>query len=82
VLEAMAMAKPVVVTRAAMEGIEAGPAVQVSVFDEPEQFAEQVSYHLQQPIKQVIENRQYVQADFSWQQNGEKLCRLIAGHGD
>jgi sugar transferase (PEP-CTERM/EpsH1 system associated) len=82
VLEAMAMAKPVVVTKAAMEGIEAGPAVQVSVFDEPEQFAQQVLYHLLQPIEQVIENRHYVQTEFSWQQNGDKLCRLIAGRGD
>jgi glycosyltransferase involved in cell wall biosynthesis len=82
VLEAMAMAKPVVVTNAAMEGIEAGPAVQVSVFDEPEQFAEQVSYHLHQPIEQIIENRHYVQTEFSWQHNGDKLCRLIAGCGD
>ncbi len=81
VLEAMAMAKPVVTTSAAMEGISARRAIQVAVADEPGQFAEQVAHYLQQPIAAFVENRRYVQAEFSWQQNGRHLCHLLAGNG-
>lgn len=81
VLEAMAMAKPVVVTSAAMEGIVGSSAIEVQVTDVPEQFAEQVIRYLQQPIQPIAENRRYVQDDFSWRQNGQKLCNLIAGMG-
>lgn len=78
VLEAMAMAKAVVVTSAAMEGIQANRAIQVPVADSPTEFAEQVIAYLQQPTVTIAENRRYVQAEFSWQQNGQRLCQLIA----
>ncbi|MDD2739262.1 MAG: TIGR03087 family PEP-CTERM/XrtA system glycosyltransferase [Methylomonas lenta] len=78
VLEAMAMAKAVVVTPAAMEGIQANRAIQVSVADSPTAFAEQVIAYLQQPTVTIAENRHFVQAEFSWQQNGQRLCQLIA----
>jgi sugar transferase (PEP-CTERM/EpsH1 system associated) len=79
VLEAMAMAKPVAVTSAAMEGIPGDQTLQVPVTDTPQLFAEQVLHYLQQPIQSIAENRRYVQKDFSWRQNGQRLCGLIAG---
>ncbi len=81
VLEAMAMAKPVVVTSAAMEGISGNPHIQAPVADTPELFAEKVVHFLQSQLASVKENRQYVQADFSWKQNGQRLCNLVAGDG-
>jgi len=79
VLEAMAMAKPVVVTSAAMEGIPGDQTLHVPVTDTPQLFAEQVLHYLQQPIQSIAENRRYVQKDFSWRQNGLRLCGLIVG---
>jgi len=77
VLEAMAMARPVVVTSAAMEGIAGNADIQVKVEDDPEHFARQVADILDQPFQQAPENRRYVQADFSWQHSGQDLCRLL-----
>lgn len=79
VLEAMAMARPVVVTPAAMEGISGNGDLQVKVEDEPERFAEQVASILREPFEQVPMNRDYVQSGFSWQHNGQALCRYIDG---
>ena len=79
VLEAMAMARPVVVTSAAMEGIAGNGVIQVNVEDEPQGFAEQVLNILQRPFQRVLENRRYVQADFSWQHSGRDLCRMLNG---
>lgn len=81
VLEAMAMAKAVVVTSAAMEGIQADHVMQVKVVDSPAEFAEQVIAYLQQPTSGIVEHRRYVQAEFSWQQNGRRLCQLLADDG-
>ncbi|QPK63298.1 TIGR03087 family PEP-CTERM/XrtA system glycosyltransferase [Methylomonas sp. LL1] len=81
VLEAMAMAKPVVVTAAAMEGIAANQSIRVTVADAPNEFAEQVVRYLRQSIAPVTENRRFVQADFSWEHNGQRLCALLAGDG-
>ncbi len=79
VLEAMAMARPVVVTSAAMEGIQGHDKLKVQIADAPDKFAEQVGVFLAQPFLSMPENRQYVQTDFSWSHNGERLCKLIAG---
>lgn len=78
VLEAMAMAKPVVVTSAAMEGIVMNTNIQVSVTDEPGEFAKCVVNYLQAPGVSVPENRRYVQAEFGWEQNGKKLLEILA----
>lgn len=77
VLEAMAMAKPVVVTPAAMEGIVMTANIQVAVAEEPSKFAEQVVNYLHALNTIALENRHYVQAEFSWQQNGKRLCGII-----
>ena len=78
VLEAMAMAKPLVVTPAAMEGIGGDPSLQVVVAESPLEFAEQVVTLLQNSPVSCPENRRYVQAEFSWQQNGQRLCDLLS----
>jgi sugar transferase (PEP-CTERM/EpsH1 system associated) len=77
VLEAMAMAKPVVATSAAMEGISVPEGIQVTGKDIPEQFAERVFQYLQQPIQLTNENREFVKANFSWKQSGQKLFKII-----
>lgn len=77
VLEAMAMAKPVVVTPAAMEGIVMTANIQVAVAEEPSKFAEQVVNYLHALNTIALENRHYVRAEFSWQQNGKRLCGII-----
>jgi sugar transferase (PEP-CTERM/EpsH1 system associated) len=77
VLEAMAMAKPVVVTPAAMEGIAVTDNIQIAVAAEPSKFAEQVVNYLHVLNTIALENRYYVQAEFSWQQNGKRLCGII-----
>lgn len=81
VLEAMAMAKPIVATPAAMEGIPANPYLQVAVEDSPQEFAAQVVGILQQPVVAVTEHRRYVRDDFSWQHNGERLCQMLSDKG-
>ncbi|OAI06417.1 sugar transferase [Methylomonas methanica] len=79
VLEAMAMAKPIVATSAAMEGIPGGTDLQVAIADAPEDFASQVLRFLEQPVESANVNRRYVESDFSWEQNGQRLCRFLAG---
>ncbi|OQW79244.1 MAG: sugar transferase [Proteobacteria bacterium ST_bin11] len=79
VLEAMAMAKPIVATSAAMEGIPGGADLQVAIADAPEDFACQVLRFLEQSVESANVNRHYVESDFSWEQNGQRLCRLLAG---
>ncbi|AMK75881.1 MULTISPECIES: TIGR03087 family PEP-CTERM/XrtA system glycosyltransferase [Methylomonas] len=79
VLEAMAMAKPIVATTAAMEGIPGEEDLQVAIADAVEDFANQVLRFLSQPVESADVNRRYVESDFSWEQNGQRLCRLLAG---
>ena len=79
VLEAMAMAKPVVVTSAAMEGISGSSDIGVVVEDDPLRFAERVLECLSKPLQGFEQNRRYVQAAFSWQSSGVQLCRLLNG---
>lgn len=78
VLEAMAMAKPIVATSAAMEGIPGNGSLQVAVADNPQEFAAQVVGLLQQPFAPIMAHRRYVQEDFSWQHNGESLCEMLS----
>ena len=77
VLEAMAMARPVVVTSAAMEGIPGNSKIQVTVEDTPEGFAEKVLALLAQSFQHPLENRRYVQKDFSWKHSGQDLCHFL-----
>ncbi len=79
VLEAMAMAKAIVATTAAMEGIPGNADLQLAVADEAEGFADHVLQLLSQPVKPALVNRRYVESDFSWKQNGQRLSRLLSG---
>ncbi len=81
VLEAMAMAKTIVASSAAMEGIALLADLQVSIADEPEHFAEKVLENLLVPSVSASINRDYVQTNFNWRQNGDKLCCLLADVG-
>lgn len=78
VLEAMAMAKPVVATSAAMEGIPGGEDLEVAIADDPSAYAGHVLEVLKKSVGQASANRRYVQSDFSWQQNGHTLCQLLS----
>lgn len=79
VLEAMAMAKPIVATSAAMEGIPANSSLQIALADEPTEFAGQVVDILRQAVRVVPEHRSYVRSDFGWEHNGQRLCCIISG---
>lgn len=79
VLEAMAMARPIVASSAAMEGIAADSVFNVAIADEPQDYAAKVVACLQSTVKQFPDNRGYVQDHFSWQHNGELLCDLLSG---
>jgi sugar transferase (PEP-CTERM/EpsH1 system associated) len=81
VLEAMAMARPVVVTSAGMEGIAGSVDLQLAIADDPEYYAGHVTDFLQHPT-QAAANREYVQNDFSWRQSSHKLRQLLAGAGE
>lgn len=81
VLEAMAMARPIVASSAAMEGIAADSLMNVAIADEPQEYAAKVVEYLQSSIKRIPENRVYVQDHFSWRHNGELLCDLLSGEG-
>ena len=81
VLEAMSMAKPVVASSAAMEGIPLRADLQIAIADEPENFAEKVLEYLRLPSIPAQINRNYVQTDFNWRQSGEKLRCLLADAG-
>ncbi|MBS3963335.1 MAG: TIGR03087 family PEP-CTERM/XrtA system glycosyltransferase [Methylomonas sp.] len=77
VLEAMAMARPVVVTPAGMEGIPESENLDVFVTDQPQHFADCVLRELRQPIRQSSRNRDYVMQHFGWLPNGQRLCDYL-----
>lgn len=82
VLEAMAMAKPVVATSAAMEGIAVdSQALSLSVADRDDDFAGRVVACLARSDSRADDNRQFVQSNFSWRQSAEKLFEIMAGGG-
>ncbi len=82
VLEAMAMAKPIVATTAAMEGISGNDSIQVALGDAPANFAGLVTKYLLSSTNSVMDNRHYVLADFSWQQNGQRLNDFLSNAAD
>jgi len=72
VLEAMAMAKPVVATPAAFEGIAAKPGEQLFVESEPDAFADRVLELADQPLRARavgMAARQCIVERFSWDSN-------------
>lgn len=70
VLEAMAMAKPVVVSPQALEGIHASPGSELMLAETAGQFAAAVSALLAQPDKTMGNNaRAKVEAEYGWASN-------------
>ncbi|PPD05253.1 MAG: sugar transferase [Methylobacter sp.] len=80
VLEAMAMAKFIMATPAAMEGIATTEALDVSVSDSAEAMIKTLQTLVQQPAAQISQrNRDFVRTRFGWRQNLQKLSALLQG---
>jgi sugar transferase (PEP-CTERM/EpsH1 system associated) len=78
VLEAMSMAKYIVATSAAMEGIPVDLTLAVTVCDEAELMAQQINRLLEShDIVSSPANREFVKAQFSWETNLDRLVTLI-----
>jgi sugar transferase (PEP-CTERM/EpsH1 system associated) len=79
VLEAMAMGKHVIATSAAMEGIPYNETLDLSVGDEVDVVIKQLKELLQKNSMAKISNnnRDFVTAKFSWEQNVNKLLSLM-----
>ncbi len=77
VLEAMAMAKVVVATTAAMEGIPYRSECSVCVSDDAQQMIDQLGGLLQNSAIPAPCNREFVVSHFSWQQNIHQLAALL-----
>ncbi len=75
VLEAMAMGKPIVASPQAMEGIDADVSG-VKVADEPNEFVGAVLDMLLSE-SYLFGNREFVEANFSWLESGNKLVSII-----
>lgn len=78
VLEALAMAKPLVVTPQAMLGLPPMPAtVSLQVAETAADFAAACLQQLQQPALRIPANREYVRSNFSWQHCLTPLFSLL-----
>jgi sugar transferase (PEP-CTERM/EpsH1 system associated) len=83
VLEAMAMAIPVLATPAAVEGIEYNNPSGLQVSDSEQQLAEMAADLLQQDRSQPIRaSRQWVCQRYDWDINLGGLCELFEGLSD
>lgn len=78
VLEAMAMARPVVTTSFALEGISAEVGREVQVADTAPEFAEQVIHLLNSSDAMLgIHARHFVETHFSWAASLPKVLTLL-----
>ncbi len=79
VLEAMAMGKYIIATSAAMEGIPYYETLDVSVGDEVAVVIKQMEELFQKDAETLVSNnnRNFVKAMFSWEQNGNQLLNLM-----
>jgi sugar transferase (PEP-CTERM/EpsH1 system associated) len=79
VLEAMAMAKAVVATEAACEGISAAPGTELLVAQDPAAFAAAVFSVLNGQARNIAHTaRARVEADYEWTSNLQMLDGLLA----
>jgi sugar transferase (PEP-CTERM/EpsH1 system associated) len=79
VLEAMAMAKPVVATPAAMEGIDPPVGYESLISDDPKQLAQASLKQLARPdVDLGVRGREFVLAGFSWDSTLQALDELMA----
>lgn len=80
VLEAMAMAKPVVVTPQALDGIRCHEEKEVIIAGDASNFADRVCSALQNNIVNRLEAaRQRVVSDYSWEDNLQRFETLLQG---
>lgn len=78
VLEAMSMGKYVVTTSAAMEGINYDSTLSVTVCDEANIMAQKINTLLSHcHIVKALNNREFVKAQFSWENNLKQLQALL-----
>jgi sugar transferase (PEP-CTERM/EpsH1 system associated) len=80
ILEAMAMAKPVITTSKALEGINAIPEQDLLIGDSAGQLIDQVTMLLRDEKKAKTlggSARRYVEKEYSWQRNMEVLNRIF-----
>jgi sugar transferase (PEP-CTERM/EpsH1 system associated) len=78
VLEAMAMAKAVIASPAAVEGIEFNNPAELRVADSEQQFAEQVIQFLRQDKPAVArDSRQWVAQRYNWDNNLARIEDLL-----
>jgi sugar transferase (PEP-CTERM/EpsH1 system associated) len=78
VLEAMAMAVPVLATPAAMEGIECNDQVGLRVSDNAQQFSDRAVQLLQQDSSQLMRaSRKWVCQHHDWSINSKKMYELF-----
>jgi sugar transferase (PEP-CTERM/EpsH1 system associated) len=79
VLNAMAMAKPVVTTSVGAEGIEAQNGVHLIIADDPAEFAEKTVYLLKNPgiARKIGENaRSLILEKYDWKVIGPKMIKI------
>lgn len=81
VLEAMAMAKPLIATPAALFGLEAAVHAAIEIADTPELFAAACLKLLQTP-QQAWTSRQVVEQIFGWQASANTLTSLLIDAND
>lgn len=80
VLEAMAMARPVVTTEKAFEGIQGKPDVHALIEDDPKYFADKVVQLLNHKEKGTVlagNARDFIIENYNWQTNISALERLL-----
>lgn len=80
ILEAMAMARPVVVTSRAFEGIEAIPEKDLLIADSKVEFIEKIGMLLKDEERRksiAASARQIIEKNYSWELSMEALERLI-----
>ena len=78
VLEAMAMAMPVVMTSMGQEGIQVDVVQKALVHDEPQAMADSIIRLLAKNTIDYSENRQWIIKHYSWNGALEKLPSLLA----
>jgi len=80
VLEAMAMARPVITTEKAFEGIQGKPGVHALVEDDPRRFADKILQLLDNENKGAVlagSARNFILENYNWQTNITILERLL-----
>jgi sugar transferase (PEP-CTERM/EpsH1 system associated) len=83
VLEAMSMARPVIVTSKGLEGIAARDGRELLVADDAEAFARRVLDVLARGCQDMgVAARSLAQRDYAWENSCRRLVRLVTGDAD